>query len=853
MKKQFVLFAAMLLAGVNMEAQPRLGRIVEDAQQKREADTTASKKPEKSSYDKIITKDAVTEKGMMDIHKVKSAYYLEIPYALLGKPMLLAGRVSEISANDDIIAGQMPRNPFFVEWEADEDRVYLLDAASKAVSVPGQSIVEGFARNNIKPVMKAFPIKAVNPDSTAVVIDVSKFFCGDEKHLSPFTPSSPLDGLFGVSRIKGSFKGDMSSIVGFRAFPQNILFKTRMVYTVSDAPFTALMTSSLVLLPDEPMRPRLSDDRLGIFSEVKTLYSEDLDRTQRIEYINRWNLQPRAEDVAKYKRGQKVVPEKQIVYWVDNSFPEKWRPHLKAGIEVWQRAFEEIGFKEAIVAKDFPDDPDFDPNDIRNSCLIYASSPTANAMGPSWTDPRSGEIIQGSVYFYHNVLKLLHNWRFIQTAAADPEARPEVYDMKTMGPLLTYLVAHEIGHTLGLMHNMRGSYAYPVEKLRDPAFTSKYGTTASIMDYARFNYVAQPGDGVKNFLPPALGPYDYFIIRWAYTPLFDAATPEQEKLTLNKWLLEKSGDPVYQYGAQEFLTSVDPASQSESLGDDAVEAGRYGIKNLKVIIANLKEWTAREGENYDYTKEMYEEVFKQFNRYMGHASKYIGGNFLQTPVYGDNKPNFIPVDKALQKKALEFVLRSVKELPEWMLDEKLTTLFPPNNDVIFDYQVNIVRSLASVMTLGKVGSTAKNSKAPYTQQEYLDDLFNLVWEGSIAGHQITWGEQKMQYAYVHTMLGALDMYEPVAAAPKSLDELFAGEETGLPCYFMEYGRREHATSMAASTKESDLKINAKTLYFAQLRKVRQLLDGLVGNTTGPLKSHYEYLAFEVDKALKNGM
>ncbi|MDR2414828.1 MAG: DUF5117 domain-containing protein, partial [Odoribacteraceae bacterium] len=484
-----ILTASILLATSPVIAQSSLAKLLQEATGKESADT-AQQIVEKKKYSDVITKDAVTFKGLIDIHRVKSTYYLEIPRHVFGKPMLLAGRVSEISNNREIIAGEMPSQPRLVEWATDNEKVYLLDANNIATVNPAETIAIGFKRNNLKPVMKAFPVRAFSPDSTALVIDVTKFFCGDEKHLSPFALTNPLELLFGISRMKGTFKPELSAILSCKSFPENFTFRTRMAYTVTDQPFTAIMTTSMILLPAEPMRPRIGDKRLGFFTDKRQVYSEKKNRVETISLVNRWRLEPRPEDQERFDKGEKVVPERPITFYIDNAFPAAWRPWLREGIEDWQIAFEEIGFKQAIVAKDYPEDELFDPDDTRHSCLVYASTPTANAMGPSWTDPRSGEIINASVYFYHNVLKLLHDWRFIQTATVDPAARLEVYDMETMGPLLRYLVAHEIGHTLGLMHNMRGTYAYPVDSLRSPAFTEKHGTTASIMDYARYNYVA---------------------------------------------------------------------------------------------------------------------------------------------------------------------------------------------------------------------------------------------------------------------------------------------------------------------------------------------------------------------------
>lgn len=845
---------AMLTGTAVMGAQPSLASLLKGGAKKESADTTKSEASSKKSYDKVITAEAETAKGVMDIHKVKNTYYLEIPFELMGKPMLLATKVSSTSDNSDVIAGQMPGEPTLVEWSCDEDKVYLMDGTIRAVCDSAESISKGFALNYAKPVMKAFPIKAVNPDSTGVVIDVTKFFCSDESYMSPFIPASPFDGLFGISRKKGSFKSDMSSILDFKAFPKNIVFRTRMVYTVASAPFTAVVSVSMIRLPDQPMRPRLADYRIGYFKDRHVEYTEKKDRSEIVSYINRWNIAPKPEDLEKYKAGEMVEPEKPIVYYIDDAFPAEWRPYLKEGIEDWQRAFEAIGFKNAIVAKDYPkDDPDFNPDDIRYSCLRYASIQTANAMGPSWTDPRSGEIINGSVYFYHDVLKLLHNWSFIQTSAVEPASRREVYTAEQMGPLLRYLVVHEIGHTLGLMHNMRSSYAYPVDSLRSKTFTDEYGTTPSVMDYARYNYVAQPGDGVTWLLPPRLGVYDYYAISWGYKPIYEAATPEDEKPVLNEWIKAHTDDPMYWYGEQEFLSSVDPAAQTESLGDDAVKASEYGMRNLKIIMSHLDEWTAKDGENYKYTHEMYGEVLKQFNRYMGHVMKYIGGNFLLYPVHGDGKQAFEPVTKEKQKEALEFIYTKAAEMPQWLQDPDLLRKFEPSNPLVNDLQAAYIRNLIS--TYPKVGYTSRLAENPYTVEEYIDDIYSLVFGKTIAGKQLTLSDRNMEYAFVYSMFDYLGLLEsPVSAKGFAADDIFAHGVEAIddtwPCQHIGCGHA-HAeeNSLTAARRESDIKIQGKAAFYSTLLKIKKVVDKRASSAKGVDKTHYEYLAHEISKGL----
>ena len=807
-------------------------------------------KKEEQGYSKIITKDAKTKKGLITLHMVKSTLYLEIPLDLMGKQLLFAGRVAEISNNKDVIAGQMPQDPLLVEWSKDNEKVYLQNTISKAVCDENEPIALSLEKNNLKPVLRAFPIKAFNKDSSAVVIDATKLFCADERPVSPFIPASPFDALFGMKKMKGVFKADLSSVVDFKAFPQNISVRSRVAYTVNGEPFTAVVNLSMILLPDQPMRPRILDPRMGYFSDRKVLYTVDKDQSEKIAYVNRWRIEPKPEDLERYKRGELVEPAKPIVFYVDNALPEKWKKYIKLGIEDWQPAFEAIGFKNAIVAKDFPvDDPDFDPDDIRYSCFRYATTTVANAMGPSWTDPRSGEIIQGSVYMYHDVLKLLHNWKFVQTAQVDPKARAAVFDEETMGASLRYVASHEIGHTLGLMHNMRASYSIPVDSLRSPAFTAKYGTTTSIMDYARNNYVAQPGDKEVRLIPPLLGVYDIFMIKLGYAPIYEAETPADEYTTLNKWILEKADDPMYTYGEQQVLGTLDPASQSESLGDDAVKASRYGIKNLRYIMEHLLEWSIVENRPYTQTSELYYELTKQYQRYMGHCMAYIGGLYLYKPVAGDGQKGFVPVSRTKQKEVVKFFFNEFQEQPEWLAPKELMTLFDPNNDMVANMQANLLRNLLNSSTLGKVGINAKYSEKPYTQKEYMNDLYQGVWGKTLQGKNLNRYERNLQYAYVQYLLKEMELAkEPDKAKGLGLNNLFT-EEILMPCQCYEH-RLRMAEQMSGNTKESDLKINAKTLYYEQLVKLKELLKNKKVNAAGDDRAHYDYLYFELSNSLK---
>ena len=812
-----------------------------------------SRKP----YESVITPDAETVRGLVILHKVKSKYYMELPYSVMDAQMLLAARVSGISNNRDIIAGRMPHDPLLIRWSADDDKVYLHTVDCSAVCDSAESIAPGFERNKIDPVMQAFPIAAVSPDSSAVVIEVGSFFAPDQKPFRPFLDASPLAKLFGLREsMQGKFQKEMSGVVSMQAFPENVNFRTRMVYTVYDHPFTAEMTVSMIRLPETPMRPRYGSPRIGLFNSRKVKYSTDKDYLETVRYLERWNIAPRDEDLEKYKRGELVEPAKQIVYYVDPAFPDKWRPYIKAGIEDWQKAFEAIGFKNAIVARDYPDDPQFNPDDIRNTCIVYSSTNVANAMGPSWTDPRSGEILQASVYFFHNVIELVHNWRFVQTAAVDPKARAEVYDTETMGPMLRYVIAHEVGHTLGLMHNMRGSYAYPVDSLRSPSFTEKYGTTASIMDYARNNYVAQPGDGVTQLLPPHLGLYDYYAIKWAYQPIFEAKTPEEEVPVLNRWIDEKADDPIYIYGEQAIFGATDPASQTESLGDDAMKATEYGIRNLKIVVDSLHLWTAYPGKDYNRTEKLYEEVFKQARRYLGHVMVYLGGSYRYYPMVGSDQPAFEMVSKQKQKEALNFIFDKLYELPDWYVNPQLEKLTRPKNEDVTDYQMSTVRTLLLPGRIARMETNAKlTPEDAYSASEYVDDIYNRVWASTLKNKPLSHSERMMQYAFVQSMLRGIDALDKESSLRGLTDYPAEDEGAFWPCRHIECGRHGNGfeDQMTGSTRATDVQLYATSLCYNQLRKLGKLLRARVQSSTDELAEHYRYLNYEIEKALEKGL
>jgi uncharacterized protein DUF4953/uncharacterized protein DUF5117/uncharacterized protein DUF5118 len=712
------------------------------------------KKPKKGAilpYDKVVTKDFKTDEGLFKVHKKEDKYLFEIPNNMLGKEMLMVTRIAKTAAGLGFGGGK--QNSQVLRWQRHGKKILLRVVSYNVVANDTLPIHEAVVNSNFEPILYSFPIKAFNKDTTAVVIDASPFFAKDVPAIA--LQSRSRKGLK-VSR----FDASRSYIERISSYPKNIeirhvktYFSSRPPSNSSTGSISLMFSNSMVLLPEVPMKRRMFDQRVGWFTSGQTDYGLPDQKTKSVEFLDRWRLEVKEADIAKFKRGELVVPKKQIVYYVDRATPKKWRKYIKQGIEDWQIAFEAAGFKDAIIAKEPPtkeEDPDWSPEDVRYSVVRYLASPIPNANGPHVSDPRSGEILESDINWYHNVMTLIHDWFFVQTAAINPDVRKPEFDEEVMGQLIRFVSSHEVGHTMGLPHNMGASAAYPVDSLRSATFTKNSGTAPSIMDYARFNYIAQPGDkGVKLF--PGIGTYDKYAIRWGYRPILEAKTAADEKKTLDAWILKHAGDPRYRFGQQQVGDIVDPSSQTEDLGDDAVKAGTYGIANLKRIVPNLVTWTEKKGADYRDLKKMYGQVLNQFNRYMGHATSNIGGVYENYKTYGQEGAVYTPVSKARQRKNMQFLQAQLFKTPKWLINKDLFSKIEYSGNVerIRAIQERTLRGLLSMGRMGRlIENKALNGSKAYSLVNMMDDLRRGIWSELSTGRSIDTYRRNLQRAYI---------------------------------------------------------------------------------------------------------
>lgn len=821
----------LLLLGATTHAEAKIFE-----RKKKKAQTEVKAAPAKQNinglkpYAQVITPKAKSSFGFLTVHKVDNNYFFEIPDSMLNRDILIVNRISKAPTSrqksrvgypGDILGSKVIRFE-----NKDNKRILVREYSYRERSENKDGMFQSVRNSNTQPIVANFGIETIKKDSLTrnYVINVSVFLQKENPLFSFDADSKEYIGLLNMV-------GEGTYIDTLKAFPKNIEISTTVTYQSKKGmsnvgfpetgspriPLTYELNSSMVLLPEVPMKARLFDPRVGYFTVGYTDFDSN---PQGIEYkklITRWRLEPK--DEAAYLRGELVEPKKPIIIYIDPATPKKWVPYLIQGVNDWQVAFEKAGFKNAIYALEAPtDDPSWSLEDARHSAIVYKPSDIPNASGPHINDPRTGEILETHINWYHNVMSLLRDWYMIQAGTIDEAARKMQLDDELMGQLIRFVSSHEVGHTLGLRHNFGSSHTVPVEKLRDKAWVEANGHTPSIMDYARFNYVAQPEDGITRAgIFPRIGIYDKWSIEWGYRWLPQFQTPEDEVAFSNQSIIEKlKTDVRYTFGTES--DPNDPRNQSEDLGDDSMLASLYGIKNLKRIVPQILTWSYEPNKSYAGAGEIYSGVVSQFNRYLGHVTKNVAGiysNSITVEQTDEIAREFVPAN--IQKRAIAFLNEQLFTTPEWLIDRQLmekAKILPVN--VICSLQSGVLARLINKNTLDKMSENEiLNGKKAYTSAQMFNDLKKVIW--SNLGQSDIY-KRNMQKAYVENLINLLDK-------KGNADKNASGKR---PAYS-----------------------EAPAIAHGQLTELKRLATSAASMTSGTAKGHYQNLITLIDNALSN--
>ena len=743
-------------------------------------------------YKEVITDKAVTKKGLFTVHKLEDKYYFEIADSIMNREILAIARFIKVPAGGGYGGSEANRNHQTIMFEkGPNNTVFLRTVTLVNTATEDQQIYKAVTNSNLNAIAAAFPVAAYGKDSvsgtSSTVIEVSDFFKGDNQAVSIGPDSKRALNL-------GALTADRSYISKISTFPLNTEIRSVKTYSASpsvagfgfptapgapsriqaanDAGAVTLeLNTSLLLLPKTPMQNRIWDKRVGYIPDEYTQFSDNQQKVEKITIAIRWRLEPRDGEWGKWMKGELVDPKKPIIYYIDPATPKQWRKYLIAGVNDWQVAFEKAGFRNAIMAKEWPeDDTTMSLEDARYSVIRYLASDIANASGPNVHDPRSGEIIESHIQWYHNVMKLVHDWYMIQAGAVDPGARKMKYDDELMGDLIRFVSSHEVGHTLGLLHNMGNSSQTPVEYLRNKAWVEANGHTGSIMDYARFNYVAQPEDNIsRKGLYPRIGDYDKWAIKWGYGYIAGNTNEERELNSGKMVTAALKANPRHWFGTYELGNSADPRSQSEDLSDNAVKASEYGIMNLKRIMKNLPDWTKEDNDQYENIGDMYGQLLGQFRRYAGHVTANIGGVYETFKLSESNETVYEITPKTRQKEAVAYLSKQVFETPTWLINKELWNKInnPISNDPVMSLQDGVMGGLVSGTKFARLQLSANRfgmDKA-YNAMELLNDVQTGLFSELNSKKTIDQYRRLLQINYVDRLVAIINPSTPTITIP----------------------------------------------------------------------------------------
>lgn len=836
------------------------------------------KKETLTAYQKLFKgKQVKTAHGLMTVHKIGDKVLVEFPIKLLGKDMMLTSSIENISDNGEGVVGQFAGYglPFcFTRLDSTlQARIFLIDKPlNNSLETNWNEAIE---RSNAGGVYGTFKIKAYTPDSTAVVVDMTPLFMEYSPYTTPFTAIGG-NSFFGLISREHEYKKECSMLKDVDAFDNNIMVTCELGFIENqylfgafkvipgDVKVSVTTNKMLMLLPEEPMRPRLADPRLGVsFMEVSQV-ENDRKGLKSTFYTKRWRVEP--VDEAAHRRGEMVEVKKPIVFYMDTLMPKEWQPYIKEGIEAWNEAFEKIGFKDVVRVMDFPkDDPDFNANNIKYSTIRYASL-WLDMQNSMHVDPRTGEILNASLYIYDGLVSGLKTNRMLTTMATDPSVRTTRFSEEMIGELIRVEIMREAGINLGLVYNAGASAVYPVDSLRSPSFTREHGLSPSVMDYVPCNYIAQPGDVEKGvrMVPGGLGEYDYYVIRWLYEPIPTVITAKDEFATLDRWIREGRTNPKYRFGKVPYYY-YDPRCFTGDLGDDHLKALAYAVNNLKIAVRNFYDWYAEGDEDLSLRSQLYNSLRGQLQKRINDVSVNLGGFYQMEAFSTEEEPSYVVVPGAIQKAAVKCMIDMAKDLA-WLENKAIEKKLEIRNSNVDQIRSFILGTLTFRLKYVALGA---EKGGDYSLVEYVEDIYRNVWDGTLKNRPLEKYEMDLQKEFLGSVVASSTIATTAGNFTPRRGIAMAGHEGAIVPETIDRKQLDLIREQLAVLPEKGMSPEERSgfyptmqvvmpgdyipvnYYFDMLFKIQDLLKGAVTKSSGETKLHYEYLLYKINKMLAN--